>query len=83
MADLSCRAVKGVAVRPLAAWDCGFESLWRHGYLSPVSVMYFEAEVSATDPSLLQRSPTECGVPECDHKTSKVKRPMPTRIDKP
>jgi hypothetical protein len=37
-----------------------------HGYLSAVSVASCEVEVSATDRSLVQMSPTECGVPECD-----------------
>jgi hypothetical protein len=29
--------------------------------------------------SLVQRSPTECGVSECNRETSKMKRPWPTR----
>jgi hypothetical protein len=32
----SGRAVYGVGLRPLACWDCGFESLRRHGCLSVV-----------------------------------------------
>jgi hypothetical protein len=38
-ADPSGRAVKSVGVRPLAFWDCGFESRRKHGCLSVVSVV--------------------------------------------
>jgi hypothetical protein len=41
---------------------CGFESLRGHGCLSVVSVVCCQVEVSATGMSLVQRSPTECGV---------------------
>jgi hypothetical protein len=60
--DTSGRAVQGVGIRPLAYWDCGFESRLGHGCLSLVSVVCFQVEVSATGRSLVQRSPTECGV---------------------
>jgi hypothetical protein len=36
-----------------------------------VSVVFCQIEVSATGLSLVQRSPTECGVSECDRDTSK------------
>jgi hypothetical protein len=36
-----------------------------------VSVVCCQVEVSATGWSLVQRSPTECGVSECDRETSK------------
>jgi hypothetical protein len=36
-----------------------------HGCLSLVSVVWCQVEVSATSWSLVQRSPTDCGVPEC------------------
>jgi len=42
-------------------------------------VMCCQVEVSVTDQSLAQRSPTECSVSECDLKTSTMKRPRPTR----
>jgi hypothetical protein len=45
-----------------AYWDCGFESRLRHECLSLVSVVCCQVEVSATSWSLVQRSPTECGV---------------------
>ena len=37
-----------VGLRPLAFWVCGFESHRGHGYLSVVSVVWCEVEVSAT-----------------------------------
>jgi hypothetical protein len=45
------------------AWVC--ESHRGHGCLSAVIVMCCQVEVSATSWSLVQRSPTECGVSEC------------------
>jgi hypothetical protein len=70
-ADSSGRVVLGVGLRPLACWDCGFES--RRGYwcLSLVSVVCCQVQVSATGWSLVQRSPAECGVSECDREASK------------
>jgi hypothetical protein len=44
-----------------------------------VSIVCFKAEASATDRSLAQRSPSECGVSECDRKTSKRSRLRPNR----
>jgi hypothetical protein len=38
-----------------------------------------QVEVSATGRSLVQRSPTECGVSEYDLGTSIMRRPRPTR----
>ena len=46
----------------IACWDCGFESLRGHRRLSFVSVVWCQVEVSATGRSLVQRSPTDCGV---------------------
>jgi hypothetical protein len=37
-ADPSGRSVLGVSLRPLASWDCGFESRLEHGCLSLVNV---------------------------------------------
>jgi hypothetical protein len=42
-----------------------------HGCLSVVSVVCCQVEVSATSWSLVQRSPTECGVSECYREASK------------
>jgi hypothetical protein len=36
-----------------------------HGYLSVVSVVCCQVEVSATSLSLVQRSPTDCGASLC------------------
>jgi hypothetical protein len=60
-----------VGLRPIACWDCRFESRRGHGCLSIVSVVCFQVEVSATSWSLVQSSPTECGVSECDCEASK------------
>jgi hypothetical protein len=46
--DPSGLTVKGVGVRPLACWDCGFETRQAHEHLSLVSVVYCHVEVSAS-----------------------------------
>jgi hypothetical protein len=51
-----------VGLRPLTYWDRGFESHRGHACLSLVSVVCCQVEVSATSWSLVQGSPTECGV---------------------
>ena len=38
-----------------------------------------QVEVSTSGRSLVQRSPTECCVSECDREASTVTRPWPTR----
>ena len=55
--------VKSLTLRllMLACWDLGFKSHRGHGYLSVVSVVCCQVEVSATSWSLVQRSPTDCG----------------------
>jgi len=65
-----CRAGKGVGFRPLACWDCGFESHRGHGSLFLVGAVCCQVEVSATGRSFVQRSPTECGISEYDLETS-------------
>jgi hypothetical protein len=45
-ADPSGRAVFGVGLRPLASWDCGFDSRRDHGYLSLLSVVCCQVEFS-------------------------------------
>ena len=62
-------------LRPLACWDHGFESHRGHGYLSVVSVVCCQVEVSATSWSLVQRSPTDCCVVVCDLETSRMGAP--------
>jgi len=50
---------------------------WGHGCLCVVSVVSCQVEVSATKWSLVQRSPTDCGVSECALETSWMSRPRP------
>ena len=47
--------------------------------LSHSSVVCCQAEVSASGWSLVQRSPTECGVYECNCEASIIRRPWRTR----
>ena len=76
----SGHAVYGVGLRLLACWNCGFKSRRGHGCLSLVSAVYSQVEVSASGWSVVQRSPTVCGVSECDREASIVRRPWPTRV---
>ena len=77
-ADPSGCTVWGVGLWPPACWDCGFEPHQGHGCLSVMSVVCCQVEVSATGWSLVQRSPTKCGVSESDHESLKMRRPWPT-----
>jgi hypothetical protein len=45
--------------------------------------VFCQVEVSASGWSLVQRSPTECGVSEYDLETLRLRRPRPTRAIKP
>jgi len=60
----------GLRLEPLASWDYGFESHLEYRCVSFVSVVCCDVEVSAMGRSLVQRSPAECGVSECDRGTS-------------
>jgi hypothetical protein len=51
--------------------------------LSVLSVMCCQVEAPTTGRSLVQRSPTECGVSECDREASKLRRPRLTTAVKP
>jgi len=46
--------------------------------MSFLSVVYCHVDVSESGRSLVRRSPTDCGVSECDLETSLMKRPWPT-----
>ena len=46
-----------------------------HEYLSPVSVLCCQVEVSAFGRPLVRRSSTVCGVSECDREASTMRRP--------
>jgi hypothetical protein len=48
-----------------------------------VSIVCCQVGVSAKDRSLVRRSPTVCGVSECDLENSTVRRPRTTRADEP
>ena len=63
--DSNPRSQQVSGLRPLTCWDCGFESHPGHGYLSVVSVVCCQVEVSATSWSLVQRSPTDCAASLC------------------
>ena len=60
------------------AWVCGcslaraagFESSREHGCLAFLNAVCCQIEVSETGRSLVQGSPTECGVSECDREIS-------------
>jgi hypothetical protein len=69
------------------AWVCG-RSLARIAGLNPaggmdVNVLCCQVEVSVTGRSLVQRSPTECGVPYCHFETSTMRRARRTRAVEP
>ena len=68
----SGRAVWDVVLRPLACWDCGFESHRGHECLSVMCVVcWCQVEVSATSWSFAQRSPNRLWcVSMCDLETS-------------
>ena len=58
-ADPGGRAEKGVGLRSLACWNCGFESRQRSGCLPLLNGVCCQVEVSATERSLVQRNPTD------------------------
>lgn len=68
-----------MGLQPLDCCDCGFEYRQGHGSLSHVIAVCYMVEVDATSRSLVQRSPTKCGVPECDSEAPIMRRPRPTR----
>jgi hypothetical protein len=58
-----CRqGISGDDLGPFACSDCGFESRRRHKCLSLASFVRCQVKVYATDRSLIQRNPTDCGV---------------------
>ena len=66
-------------MRPLACWDCCFESRHRHVCLSVVIAVRVLVQVSVLGLTLIQRGPTECEVSECDLGTSTMERSRATR----
>jgi hypothetical protein len=69
---------RGIKRGSAATRFLGFESRRGHGCQSLVSVVCCQVEVSASGRSHVLRSPTECGVSECDRGTL-WRRPRPTR----
>ena len=67
-----------MTARCKGCWDCRFEYRQRHECLSITSVVYCQVKVSASGWSLVQRSPGECGVSECDREASIMRSPWPT-----
>ena len=64
---LNCADPSGQALGlKLSTWGCRFEHRRRHRSVSVVSVVSLQLEVSVTGWSIVQRSPTECGVSEWD-----------------
>jgi len=51
-----------------------------YGYLSEVSAVCCQVEVSASGWSLIERIPTECDVGERDREASIMRTPWPTRV---
>jgi len=76
-ANPSGHAVLGAGMRSFTCWDCGFECR-RYGCLTLMNAVRFQVEVPVLGWSLVQRSSTECGVCECDHKAG-ILRPWLTR----
>lgn len=68
-----------MSLRSLDSWDCRFESRQMHGRLSFVSVVFCQVEVSEMAWSLVQRNPTNCGLSDCKHEASLMRRTLPTR----
>ena len=62
----------------LTCWECRFEPRLGCGCLSLVSVVCCQVEASVLGLSLVQRSPTECGVSECDDVASIMRRSWST-----
>jgi hypothetical protein len=73
-ADCNGHTVERVGLRPPTWWNGGFESRQAHGCLCLVSVV-----CRPSGWSLVQRSPSECGVSECDRAASIMRMPWLTR----
>ena len=64
-----------MGLRSIACWDCGLCSRQGHECLSVLSAECCHVEISASGWSLVQRSPADCGVSECDVEGSKMRGP--------
>ena len=63
-----------MVLQQLASWDCGCESNRGHRCLSFVNVVCCPVEISASSRSIVQWSPTESNVPECDRESSIIRK---------
>jgi hypothetical protein len=63
------------------AWVCGRAGIVGSNLALDMDIrlLCVLSEVSASGRSLVQRSPTQCDVSECDREASTVKRPGPVR----
>jgi len=68
------RAVYGVGLRLVACWDWGFLSCRGHGCLSLVSAVLSGRRL-CVGLIPVQRSPTSCGMSECDREASIMRSP--------
>ena len=68
-------AVWGVGPRPLAFWDCGFE--YCRGMDICCDCCVLSGRGLCDGRSLVQKSPTECGVFECGREASIMRLPWP------
>jgi len=80
---MSCRSQWPCGLRRgsaavLTYWDCGFEYCCG-AWIWLLWVLCYQLQVSASSWPLIQRSPTECGVSECDREASKVRKSWPAR----
>jgi hypothetical protein len=74
-------AARSAAVRLLGFWVWIPPGVWMSVFLE--CCVLSGKVLCAKGQSLVQRSPTECGVSECDLETSIMRRPRPTRAIKP
>jgi hypothetical protein len=71
------RGLRRGSAAVLTYWDCGFEYCCG-AWICLLWVLCYQLQVSASGWSLIQRSPTECGVSECDREASMVRKSWPT-----
>ena len=79
-APIPVAARSEVCLRPLDCWDCVFEFRRDHGSMSFASVVCCQVQDSDSGWLFVQKSPTKCGVSECDREGLKVKMSWLTRV---
>jgi hypothetical protein len=80
LAETCGRAVYGVGLRPLACWDCGFESR-REAWMSVCCECSVLSGRGLWDGPITrsEESYRVCGVSKCDCEASTMRRPWPTK----